>query len=467
MRHTKPHQWYSTLKYLSNFDQLKTEEPSVESIKHLPDEQQTALIVEKFAKVGNIFDALRSCDIQMSELSENDFPQVSQSKVRSALKRLKTNKATVKGDIPARVTKFLADELTEPLTVIINTAIKNGEWPDVWKLATITPVPKEYPTKDVDKLRGISGLFTESKIAEHIIAEFMIDDMKANLDTSQYANQKGVSAQHYLVKMVDKILKETDKISRGDTIAVLLTMVDWKEAFNRQCSKLGVESFQKCGVRPSLIPLLTNYFQNRKIRVKWHGHLSDIKTQNGGGPQGSFFGILEYLTQTNFNTEYLTDEEKFKFVDDFSILEIVNLLTIGLCSYNMKAHVASDIKTNATYIPPENLKSQAYLTSISEWTNQQKMQINESKTKQMIINFTNNFQFSTRNTVNDKNVEVIETTKLLGTILTNDLKWEENTSKLVKKANARKQLLRKVATFTRDEEELKNIYVLFIRSILD
>ena len=286
--------------------------------------------------------------------------------------------------------------------------------------------------------------------------------MKANLDSSQYANQAGVSAQHYLVKMVDKILKETDKNSRGEAIAILLTMVDWKEAFDRQCSKLGVESFQKCGVRPSLIPLLINYFQDRKIRVKWHGIFSEIKTQNGGGPQGSFFGILEYLAQNNFNTDFVTDEEKYKFVDDLSILEIINLLTIGLCSYNMKAHVASDIKTEATFIPPKNLKSQTYLNNISEWTDNQKMRLNEEKTKQMIFNFTNNYQFSTRNKLNNKNVEVIEKTKLLGTVITTDLKWEENTSLLVRKANARMQLLRKVATFTKDEGELKNLYILFI-----
>ena len=87
----------------------------------------------------------------------------------------------------------------------INTAIKNGQVPDIWKTATITPVPKEYPAPYMDKLRGISGLFTESKIAEKIIAEYIIHDMKVNLDTSQYANQPGVSAQHYLIKMVDKI----------------------------------------------------------------------------------------------------------------------------------------------------------------------------------------------------------------------------------------------------------------------
>ena len=183
----------------------------------------------------------------------------------------------------------------------------------------------------------------------------MLSDMEDKLDKSQYANQAGTSAQHYLIKMVDKILKATDQNSRRETIAVLLTMVDWKEAFDRQCPKLGVEGFIKCGVRPSLIPLLTNYFQNRKNQVKWHGHFTETRNQNGGGPQGSIFGNLEYQCQTNFNTEFLTHDEKFKFVDDLSILEIINLLTIGLCSYNMKFHVAFDIQSNSTNIPAKNL----------------------------------------------------------------------------------------------------------------
>ena len=58
-----------------------------------------------------------------------------------------------------------------------------------------------------------------------------------------------------LFKIVDRILKATDRNSRGETIAVLLTMVDWKEAYDRQCPKLGVEAFLNCGVRPSLIPV--------------------------------------------------------------------------------------------------------------------------------------------------------------------------------------------------------------------
>jgi hypothetical protein len=69
--------------------------------------------------------------------------------------------------------------------------------------------------------------------------------------------------------------------------------------------------------------------------------------------------------------------------------------------------------------------------------------------------------------IKNENVEVIEKTKLLGTIISNDLKWDSNTSFIVKKANARMALLRRVAGFNPPEEDLKDIYILFVRSILE
>ena len=69
--------------------------------------------------------------------------------------------------------------------------------------------------------------------------------------------------------------------------------------------------------------------------------------------------------------------------------------------------------------------------------------------------------------MNGKNIEITDKTKLLGVIISNDLKWEDNTDLLIKKANARMQLLRKCASFTKDKNELKNIYILFVRSILE
>ena len=71
--------------------------------------------------------------------------------------------------------------------------------------------------------------------------------------------------------MLHKILTSLDRNSKGDIFAVVVGMFDWKQAFDRQCHKLGVESFIRNGVRPSLIPLLINYFQDRKMFVKWWG----------------------------------------------------------------------------------------------------------------------------------------------------------------------------------------------------
>ena len=66
-----------------------------------------------------------------------------------------------------------------------------------------------------------------------------------------------------------------------------------------------------------------------------------------------------------------------------------------------------------------------------------------------------------------KNLEVIKSTKLLGTIIQDDLKWEKNTEYLVKRANSRMSLLRKSKNFNASEDDLKQIYITFIRCILE
>jgi hypothetical protein len=273
--------------------------------------------------------------------------------------------------------------------------------------------------------------------------------------------------QHYLINMIDKILSDTDKNSKGEINAVIATLYDWKEAFPRQDPKLGIEAFIKCGVRSSLIPLLINYLQDRTMKVKWNGVTSSERRLNGGGPQGATFGIWEYLVQSNDNAECVDPDYRFKFVDDLTVLEKVNLLLIGLASFNCHAAVPSDLPSHNQIIPAENLRSQEFLERIQKWTEKQKMILNQKKTKCMIFNFTENYKFTTRLQMNNENIEVVKQAKLLGVIISDDLKWDENTKYLVKKAYSRMELLRKVASFTNSLEDKKNIYVLFIRSILE
>jgi hypothetical protein len=463
----KPGQWYSCLKKITSFDQQKTEQTMVDEISHLSDQQQAELIAERFASIQNEYQSLKNEDIDVPHFEENEMPQFHPSEVWFALSRIDAKKATVPGDFPARLIKQFAAYIAEPLTAIFNCSLLRGEYPEIYKFEICTPVPKVQPTQTTAQLRNISGLLHFDRIFEKLISTLIISDMEATLDPAQFGNQKGISIQHYLIQMLHRILSVLDNNSKGDVFAVVANMIDWNNAFPRQCPKLGIESFIQNGVRPSLIPVLINYFQDRKMSVKWHGCRSVPKHIKGGGPQGATLGLLEYQSQSNHSADCVDVKDRFKFVDDLSILEIVNLITVGITSLNLKHSVPSDIPLHNQYIPAQKLQSQVWLDEINRWTENQKMIINEKKTKTMIINFTENYQFTTRLQLKGENVEVLNSTRLLGTILADDLGWDLNTANIVKKANARMALLRKVASFGTPIDDLKTIYILFIRSILE
>ena len=85
----------------------------------------------------------------------------------------------------------------------------------------------------------------------------------------------------------------------------------------------------------------------------------------------------------------------------------------------------------------------------------------------MIFNFTDDYQFATRLYMENVLLETIAQTKLLGTIVQSDLKWSANTDMIVKKGYQRMLILHKLYAFNIPDDDLVNIYVLYIRSILE
>ena len=92
--------------------------------------------------------------------------------------------------------------------------------------------------------------------------------MAPHLDRSQFANKKGISIQHYLITFLHQIYSNLEPNKKDEIKAAIAVFVDWKDAFPRQCHELGIKSFIKNGVRPHLVPVLINYFQNRKMYVR-------------------------------------------------------------------------------------------------------------------------------------------------------------------------------------------------------
>ena len=392
LKSSNPSQWYSKIKRMSSYSNEKDQDIVVQELAGLKPQDQAERIADQFSGVSNLYAPLQASDIDLQQISDDrPPPEINPYLVYLKIKSMKRKTATVIGDIPMKLIQFCAEELSFPLTDVYTRAVLFGEYPEIYKIEIVTPAPKVYPPQTTKDLRKISGTPNFSKIFEKFLADVMIEDMADSRDPSQYGNCKGVGTQHYLIKMLNRILTILDRNNQQEAYAVIVQLVDWAQAFDRQCPKLGIQSFIKNGVRKSVIPVLVSYFKNRKMRVKWKSHLSSSRDLPGGGPQGSSIGLIEYDSQSNDNTDFLSPEDKYKFVDDLSTLELINLILAGLSSYNFKEHVASDVGIDQLYLPSENIKSQSHMDNICNWTDQKLMQLNEKKSKVMIFNFTQKY----------------------------------------------------------------------------
>ena len=158
---------------------------------------------------------------------------------------------------------------------------------------------------------------------------------------------------------------------------------------------------------------------------------------------------------------------RYKFIDDVSVLEVIDLVEVGISSYNVKHHVPSDIPTHNQWIPPENIDSQIHLDKIQAWTENKLMKVNGTKTKSMIFNFTKKYQFATRLSLNNIPLETVSEAKILGVIISDNLKWDANTDFLTKKAYKRMRMLHKLIEFGVPTADLILIYILYIRCICE
>ena len=185
-------------------------------------------------------------------------------------------------------------------------------------------------------------------------------------------------------------------------------------------------------VRPALIPILASYLTDRQMQVRYNNIYSSTHKLPGGGPQGTLVGLIEYFIQSNDNADCVDADMRYKYVDDLTVLELVMLASL-LSEYNFKQHVASDIGIDEMYVSANNLKTQENLNSISDWTTQNLMKLNEQKCNYMVFSRSET-EVATRLSLNGNTLDRIEEIKLVGVGITTWLIWEKNTREICKKA---------------------------------
>ncbi|XP_019639943.1 PREDICTED: uncharacterized protein LOC109481796 [Branchiostoma belcheri] len=191
--------------------------------------------------------------------SPEQLPRLLDWDVYQRLRAVKPNKASGPDNIPPKLIKEFACELTSPLCHILNASFATGVVPHQWKQAVVVPVPKSQPAT-LDKLRPISLTPQFAKIAEFFASKWITDDIK--LDQRQFGSLKGRSTVHALLSLVDRL-------SLGaDTPATISTIVatDFTKAFDRVDHNTVITKLLNKGLRPELVPWVCDFISARKQR---------------------------------------------------------------------------------------------------------------------------------------------------------------------------------------------------------
>ena len=119
-------------------------------------------------------------------------------------------------------------------------------------------------------------------------------------------------------------------------------------------------------------------------------------------------------------------------------------------------------------LPVEKNPIQAEVNKLKTYATENKMVINESKTKIMLFNPARKIDILPKMELNEGiSVEVVDITKLLGLIVRSDLKLQRNTDNIKKKSYSQMWILRNLKRFGAEEQQLVDTYIQQIRSIAE
>ena len=94
------------------------------------------------------------------------------------------------------------------------------------------------------------------------------------------------------------------------------------------------------------------------------------------------------------------------------------------------------------------------------------MKLNVSKCNYMIFSRSKS-NFATRLSLNNQTLDRVRATKLLGLWITEDQSWTKNCQPICQKAYSRMSIITKLKYVGISKEELIEIYILFIRSVVE
>ena len=390
-------------------------------------------------------------------------------------------KSGVPGDLPRSINQEFSVELAKPLNKIVNNIFQSAEWPEDWLVEYVTPLGKVPTPETEDDLRPISLTAFFSKVTEHFVVMWLLKFIGKHIDFRQYGGMKGNSITHYLIEFVNFILANQD--NRTPT-AILACMVDFSKAFNRQNHNILITKLSNMGVPAWLLKIVMAFLSKRSMIVRYKGAKSSQKSLPGGGPQGTLLGLIVFLVlindvgfenQQNNAGEVAASKRNIKeanrihlkFVDDVTLAESIDLKE-KLVEASADRPQPDNYHSRTGHALPI-YQSQVYqqLLETEKYAEDNEMRINHKKTKLILFNPAKSLDFMPEFSLGGNEIELVEEMKLLGIIFRSDLKWSSNTESMVLKGYKRLWMLRRLKQYGANDEELLDVYIKQIRSVLE
>ena len=154
-----------------------------------------------------------------------------------------------------------------------------------------------------------------------------------------------------------------------------------------------------------------------------------------------------------------------KFVDDMTIAEAINIKDKIVPHPNPNPVQPTTFHSRTGhYLPPESSHIHKEIARLQEYSSANQMKINVEKTKLMIFKAIDVHPVIE---MDDKQLEIVESMKLLGVIVTSDMKWHQNTDFITQKGFSRLWILRRLKKLGLPKDELLDTYMKKVRSILE
>ena len=155
--------------------------------------------------------------------------RVTHKEVLNEIKIIRSDTSTGPDQIPIKYLKPIAESIAGPLTHIINSFIDQLLFPNAWKIARITPIPKTNDFVSVPNTRPISILPVLSKVYERLVHHQVIDYIESRtlFKDNISAFRKGHSTTTVLLDIRDDIVRA---MKRGEV--TLMVLADFSKAFD-------------------------------------------------------------------------------------------------------------------------------------------------------------------------------------------------------------------------------------------